>query len=307
MTEKTIRLGTRSSPLALKQADMVKQALENVHTNINVQIVPIKSAADWKKQEGDKPLQALEGGKGLFAKEIEQQLLDRKVDIGVHSTKDMPSILPEGLVIDHYLPREDARDVLIAQDCKSIEDLPKGAVVGTCSPRRAAIALEKRPDLKIVPFRGNIQTRLDKIKSGQADATFLAMAGLKRLGINDPIITPISVEDMLPAAGQGAICIETRIEDQTVQRFPEAISCTRTQLCVSAERAVLKTLDGSCDTPIAAYAVFEKNQMILRAMIGEAKNKNHYARAETEIKNVDDAETFGTELAKELHALVDAV
>ena len=266
-SKKILKLGTRNSPLALKQADMVSQALQQAHADIEVELVSMTSAADWKKQDGEKSLCEQAGGKGQFAKEIEKAHLSGDIDFGVHSLKDMASVLPEGLEIKYVLPRADVRDAFISAKYSSIDELPKGAVVGTCSPRRQAIILSKRPDLKVVPFRGNVQTRLDKVRSGQVDATFLAMAGLTRLGIEDEMIHPLSVEEMLPACGQGIICIETKSNASDIGAIMEAIHCQNTGLCAAAEREVLKVLDGSCHTPIGAYAMMEGDVLHLRAQV----------------------------------------
>lgn len=275
--DRIFKLGTRNSPLALIQAEMVKAALEQAHEALEVEIVPIQSHADWKKGNGEAPLAEEEGGKGMFATEIEAMLLQGLVDAGVHSLKDMATDLPKGLAINHVLSRADVRDAFISAKATRIEDLPQGAVIGTCSPRRAAMALNKRPDLKIVPFRGNVETRLEKIRSGQVDATFLAMAGLKRLNIKDDMIHPMRVEDFLPACGQGVICIETRQEDGKAQEILDAIHCSPTYLCALAERAVLEVLDGSCQTPIAAYAMIRGNDLILKAQVLSLDGRHVYA------------------------------
>ena len=248
-----------------------------------------------------KPLNDQEGGKGLFAKEIEMQILDGAVDIGVHSAKDMASFLPEGLVIDHFLPREDAREAFISLKYQSIDDLPKGAVIGTCSPRRQSFFLEKRPDCKVVPFRGNVQTRLDKVRDGQVDATFLAIAGIKRLGIDDPMIKHMNIEEMLPAAGQGAVCIEAKSDNKEIRTILDEINCTRTCVSVVAERAVLQILDGSCQTPIAAHAVFDGDRMILKAKIGDLQGKNqHIAEMSALVKTSEEAVSLGRKVGEEL-------
>lgn len=263
MTSKVFKIGTRRSPLALKQAEMLKSALQVVHADLNIEIIPIKSAADWKMQDPEKALDTKNGGKGQFAKEIEDQILDGRLDCGVHSLKDMASFLPNGLKVAHYLPRVDARDAFICDDHGSLIDLPQGAVVGTCSPRRRAFILGLRPDLKVIPFRGNVKTRLDKVKAGQVDATYLAMAGITRLGINDPIIHAVDIEEMLPACGQGIVCMEIRETDEWAHKILEAINDNTARLCAVAEREILRVLDGSCHTPIAAYATIEGDMMRL--------------------------------------------
>ena len=262
-----LRIGTRTSPLALRQTDIVVKALQKAWPALTIDIVKIKSAADWKKQDGERALNEQAGGKGQFAKEIETAHLQGKIDCGVHSAKDMPSFLPDGLHIRHYLPREDAADLFISDKYKIFADLPQGAVIGTCSPRRKAYSLNKRPDLTIVNFRGNIDTRLQKIKDGQVDASFLAAAGLVRLGLDIKEFERLPPQDCLPAAGQGAICIETAFTDHAVQHLFDKINCPRTSICVRAERTVLKILDGSCHTPIAVYATWENNVLSLNGRV----------------------------------------
>lgn len=299
------RIGTRNSPLALVQAGLLESALKAAHADLDIEIVPIKSNADWKKEEGEKPLVEEAGGKGLFAKEIEEQILDGRVDCGVHSTKDMASFLPEGLVIENYLPRADARDAFISAKYSSIENLPDGATVGTCSPRRAALALHKRPDLKIVPFRGNVGTRLQKIRDGQVDATFLAMAGLERMGIEDTMIHPMSADEFLPACGQGAVCMEIGEGDQQAQEILSSVNCHDTQLCVTAEREILRVLDGSCHTPIGAYAVMNGNEMVLKAAVLSLDGQDIYEEEISEnCSDVEAARMIGKRAGEKLKSQV---
>lgn len=276
MVQKTLKIGTRNSPLALVQADMAKSALEKAHAGLIVEIVPIQSAADWKKNDPEVALDTQNGGKGQFAKEIELLIQRGDVDCGVHSLKDMDSNLPEGLVINHYLPRANPRDAFISHKVASIMDLPEGASLGTCSPRRAAFALMKRPDLNIVPFRGNVQTRLNKVKSGQVDATYLAMAGLGRLNIQDKIIHEVSAEDMLPACGQGIVCLEMRQGDDETACYLNEINDFEAQLCAEAERSVLRILDGNCHTPIGAFAAYNSGSLEIKAMIANLEGTEFY-------------------------------
>jgi len=276
MTQHHLKIGTRGSPLALKQAHMVKEALEKAHAGINVEIVIVHSQADWKPEQGEKHLCEDNGGKGQFASEIEDQILSGAVDCGVHSLKDMASFLPEGLTINHYLPRADVRDVLISVKYKSMKDLPAGCVVGTCSLRRASLMLSHNENVTIVPLRGNVETRLEKVRSGQVDATFLAKAGLDRLGLQVPEAYIIEPEEMLPACGQGIVAIETRRDDEKTQSLLNAISCMQTGLCAVAEREVLKILDGSCRTPIGAYAVINGEDMHLRALVASQDGQTIY-------------------------------
>jgi len=241
---RVFKIGTRNSPLAMVQAEMVKTALSRIHPELKIEIISIRSNADWNKLGGEVPLSEEAGGKGMFATEIESMIANGQVDCGVHSLKDMATDLPNDLVINHVLPRADARDAFISAQANAIKDLKQGAVIGTCSPRRAALALHQRPDIKIVPFRGNVGTRIEKVKNGQVDATFLAMAGITRLGIKDDIIHPMPAEDFLPACGQGVVCIESRKADTNTHKILDAVHCNETYMCATAEREVLSVLDG---------------------------------------------------------------
>ncbi len=252
-----IRIGTRGSPLALAQAEEVRRRLAAAWPELAapdaVEIVPIKTSGDRIQ---DRTL-ATAGGKGLFTKEIEEGLLAGTVDIAVHSMKDMPTWLPDGLTIPCLLPREDPRDVLIASGVRALADLPQGAVVGTSSLRRQAQLLARRPDLRIVNLRGNVETRLRKIAAGEADATLLALAGLKRLGMAEHAAATLPTDDMLPAVAQGAIGIECRGDDAATQDMLAPLHDAVTGAAVAAERAMLERLDGSCRTPIAALATVD--------------------------------------------------
>jgi hydroxymethylbilane synthase len=260
-----IRIGTRGSPLALVQARAVRDALVAAGPDLAVEIVPIKTTGD---QVQDRKLTEI-GGKGLFTKEIEEALLDGRIDCAVHSMKDLETWLPDGLTIGAMLPREDARDALLARSGGSIAELPRAAVVGTSSLRRQAQLLALRPDLKVVALRGNVETRLRKLAAGEADATLLAVAGLKRLGLLDKATAIIDSDEILPAVGQGAIGIEVREGDAHLRDLLAAVDHRATTSCVTAERACLAELDGSCRTPIAAHAelVDDGRTMRLRALI----------------------------------------
>lgn len=279
MIEK-LKIGTRGSPLALKQTEMVVEALKSAFPGLVTEIVTIKTSGDWKPEDGETPLKQDKGGKGLFAKEIENAILAGAVDCGVHSAKDMPAFLPHGLAMEHYLKRADARDAFLCQGCTSFEDLKQGAVIGTCSPRRTAIVLNRRPDAQIEPMRGNVHTRIMKLCSGKVDVTLLAMAGLERLGLHKGVehgtVTPIAPEEMLPACGQGAIGIETAQGREDIRVMLNKIACTDTGVCVGAERRVLQILNGSCHTPIAAYAVMEGEQIYLRALVASPDGREIY-------------------------------
>lgn len=265
MQARPLRIGTRGSPLALAQAREVQARLEAVHGAgaFAFEIRPIKTSGDRIQ---DRPL-ADAGGKGLFTKEIEEALLAGEVDIAVHSMKDMATVLPDGLTVDCYLPREDVRDAFISAKAKTLKGLPAGAVVATSSLRRQAQVRHLRPDLGVVPMRGNVETRLRKLAEGVADATLLACAGLKRIGLADRITAPMPVEEMLPAVAQGAIGVEVRAGDAGMAEILAPINHEPTALAVTAERAFLATLEGSCRTPIAALAELSNGRLSFRGMI----------------------------------------
>ena len=263
--ERPLRIGTRGSPLALAQAHETASRLTAAHglPESAFEVVVIKTTGD---RVLDRPLSEI-GGKGLFTKEIEDALLDGSIDIAVHSMKDMPTDQPDGLAITCYLPREDVRDAFVTLGDASLASLPAGAVVGTSSLRRRAQLRYRRPDLNVVEFRGNVQTRMKKLSDGVAEATFLAMAGLRRLGMDDIAKAPIAVEDMLPAIAQGAIGIEQRLSDDRVSAMLAAIHDGPTGLRLAAERAFLKGLDGSCQTPIGGLAELDGESLRLRGEI----------------------------------------
>jgi hydroxymethylbilane synthase len=258
-------IGTRGSPLALAQAHETRSRLMAAFDlpQDAFAICVIKVMGDAIQ---NRPLKEI-GGKGLFTREIEEALLDGSIDIAVHSMKDMPVDQPGGLLIDTYLPREDVRDAFVSLNAKSLDDLAQGATVGTSSLRRRSQLLAKRPDLNIVEFRGNVQTRLKKLGDGVAEATFLAMAGLNRLGMNDVPRTAVAPEDMLPAVAQGAIGIERRGNDSRAAAMLEAIHDGPTGQRLAAERTFLAHLDGSCETPIGSLAELDGKSMRLRGEI----------------------------------------
>ncbi len=249
---RVLKLGTRGSPLALAQAHEVRARLLDAHgfASEAVEIVPIRTTGDAIQ---DRALSEA-GGKGLFTKELDRALIDGGIDLAVHSAKDLPTTLPEEIEIAGYLPREDARDVFLSPRSTHLKDLPVGAVVGSASLRRQALARRLRPDLDIRLLRGNVQTRLAKLDSGEFDATILAMAGLKRLGLTGRVTAILDVESFLPAVGQGAIAITIRRDDASVSAAIAPILDADTDLAVSCERAFLGVLDGSCRTPIAGHA-----------------------------------------------------
>jgi len=260
-----LKIGTRGSLLALAQAHEVRDRLVAAHglAPEDIEIIVIKTTGDRVQ---DRPLSEI-GGKGLFTKEIEEALYDGSIDIAVHSMKDMPTELPPGMEIAALLPREDARDAFLSPKAKDIMSLDHGAVVGSSSLRRAAQIKRLRPDIEVVNFRGNVQTRLKKLESGIVDATLLAYAGLKRLGIEHEVTSLIETTDMLPAVAQGAIGIEIKSDDDDARAAIASLNDDQTEICVAAERAFLKVLDGSCQTPIAGYAEVKNATVMFSGMI----------------------------------------
>ena len=263
--ENPMRIGTRGSPLAMAQAYETRARLAAAFEipQAAFEIVVIKVTGDVIQ---DRPLKDI-GGKGLFTREIEEDLLAGKIDIAVHSMKDMPTIQPGGLLLDTYLPREDPRDAFVAPTLSALDQLAEGAVVGTSSLRRRAQLLHQRPDLQVVEFRGNVQTRLKKLADGVAECPFLAVAGLNRLGMQHVPATPIDDTLMLPAVAQGAIGIERRAGDLDTEAMLAAIHDTPTGQRLAAERAFLLTLDGSCETPIAGLATLDGDTLHLRGQV----------------------------------------
>jgi len=293
---KPVRIGTRGSALALAQAHETRDRLAAAHglAEDAFQIVVIKTTGD---QILDRPLSEA-GGKGLFTKEIEEALLDGRIDLAVHSAKDMPTVLPDGLALTAFLPREDVRDAFISPKAATIADLGKGAVVGTSSLRRGALVKRLRPDLQVVTYRGNVQSRLKKLEDGVVDATLLAYAGLRRLGLADIITSLIDVEDFPPAVGQGAITIESRIDDTETRAMLAAIHDDATAVCLDAERAFLATLDGSCRTPIAGHAVLDGARLRFKGMILKPDGSEVHEIAREGVR--DEAATIGAECGMEL-------
>lgn len=293
-----LKIGTRGSPLALWQAHEVRRHLVAACDlpEDAFEIVMIKVTGDRIQ---DRSLRDA-GGKGLFTREIEEALLAGQIDIAVHSMKDMPTLQPDGLVIDCHLPRADVRDGFVSRKYRCIGDLPRGAVVGTSSLRRRAQILNRRPDLDLIEFRGNVQTRLRKLDEGLADATFLAMAGLTRLGMADAACSAIEPEEMLPAIAQGAIGAERRADDARVASMLARIHDAPTGLRLTAERAFLLTLDGSCQTPIAGLAVLDHGGLWLRGQILSQDGRESCA---DELRGAAaDGALIGRELAERLLA-----
>jgi len=291
-----LRIGTRGSPLALKQAQLVRQALVAVHglAASAVELVAIRTSGDRIQ---DRPL-AEAGGKGLFAKEIEQALLEGEIDLAVHSAKDLPTILPPGLVLAATLAREDARDAFISRKAKSLGELAAGSTLGTASLRRQAMAKRLRPDLRVVTFRGNVETRLRKLDAREADATLLALAGLNRLGLASAATAVLSLDEFLPAVGQGAIGIEARTADARVRDLLVAINHADTMTALAAERAFLAELDGSCRTPIAGHAQVANGAVRFHGMI--LKPDGSEAHETGRQGGARDAEALGADAGREL-------
>ncbi len=302
-----IIIGTRGSPLALVQANMVKDKIAKLGQDIDVTLRVIKTSGDWKPSDGEVRLEALAGGKAQFATEIEEALLRGEIDIAVHSMKDMETILPDGLIIPFMLPREDARDAFLSNISQNIYDLPNGCTVGTSSVRRQAFLLNKRPDLKVAVFRGNVQTRIDKLRAGQVDATFLACAGLNRLGLSSEITSIIDIDDMLPAAAQGAVGMEIRESDMNKLSFISQFSCYKTYICISAERAVLRALGGSCHMPVGVYAVLDGDEMRLRVKVVSLDGSQIWSEdVRAKVISPDEATKFGDQVGKCLKSIVPA-
>jgi hydroxymethylbilane synthase len=260
-----LRIGTRGSPLALVQARAVQSRLAAMSglDARQIEIVTIRTTGDVVQ---DRPL-AESGGKGLFTKEIEEALIAGRIALAVHSSKDLPTILPAGLLLAGFLPREDPRDAFISRKAKSLRQLLRGAVVGTASPRREALVRRLRPDLKVVSLRGNVETRLAKLDAGEVDATILAVAGLKRLGLLAAATAILDPEEFLPAVGQGAIGIETRADDAKTRALVATINDHDTAVALTAERAFLAVLDGSCRTPIGGHASVSGGKIRFRGLI----------------------------------------
>ena len=298
MTEKTklVRIATRKSALALWQAEFVKAQLEHFHDDVRVELVPMSTQGDIIL---DTPLAKI-GGKGLFVRELEQAMLDGRADIAVHSMKDVPVEFPDDLELHTICEREDPRDAFVSNNFANIDALPQGAIVGTSSLRRQCQIRAMRPDLEIRDLRGNVNTRLAKLDSGQYDAIILAAAGLIRLEMGERIRDFIEPEVSLPANGQGAVGIECRIDDTVTKALLAPLEHNETRIRVNAERAMNRHLEGGCQVPIGAYALVDGEQVHLRGLVG-AIDGSEILRDEIS-GHVDDAENLGIELAKKLLA-----
>ncbi len=292
MTLTELKIGTRGSQLALYQANWVKERIEQTSPHLRVTLVKIKTTGD-KIQ--DAPLAKI-GGKGLFVKEIEEALLAQKVDLAVHSIKDVPTAFPKGLHLSVITKREDPRDAFISKEGLSLKDLPQGASVGTSSLRRQAQLLHFRSDLRLIPLRGNLDTRLKKLKTWNLDGIVLAYAGLKRLGLDESMTEILPTDISLPAIGQGALGIETRVGDEEVEEKIRFLNDPESSIAVTAERAFLKRLEGGCQVPIAAYARIVHATLHLDGLVGTVDGSTlirHHIEGPSEL-----AESLGIQLAE---------
>jgi len=291
-----LRIGTRGSPLALVQAHQVQARLAAA-LGVAPDAIELKVIKTTGDAIQNRPLTEI-GGKGLFVKEIEQALIDGAIDLAVHSAKDVPGVLPDGLILACCLPREDARDAFISRKAASFAVLAPGAVVGTASPRRQAMVRRLRGDVSVVPLRGNVETRLRKLDAGEVDATLLAMAGLNRLGLAAAATAPLDVDEFLPAVGQGVIALETRADDTRTRAHLAAIDDAAAATALAAERAFLAVLDGSCRTPIAGHARLDGAALHFRGLIVKPDGRESF---ETERRgNAVDAATLGEDAGREL-------
>lgn len=292
-------IGSRGSKLALWQAEWVRERLSQFHPHKNISIEIIKTSGDVMK---DAPL-AVIGGKGVFTKELEEALLDERIDMAVHSLKDLPTILPEGLAIAAITEREDARDALVLRqglviEQPSIKHLPEGVTVGTSSPRRLSQLKHLRPNLAVKELRGNVDTRLRKLDAGEYDAVILASAGLRRLGLAHRISAPLEIEEMLPAVGQGALAVETRERDEATVSMLALLDDQPTRAACVAERALLRALGGGCQLPIAAHAVVQDNHLRVDGLVAEISGETIIRAFADGV--AADAEQLGKELALRL-------
>ena len=292
--DKTLKIGTRGSKLALWQANWVKSALEAEDSSLSIELIIIKTKGD---KILDVPL-AQVGGKGLFVKEIEDALLNEKIDLAVHSMKDMPGEIPEGLCIGAIPEREIPQDVLISRNKKRLSKLGPGAKIGTSSLRRKAQLLHARPDLVVLPLRGNLDTRLKKLETENLDAIILAAAGVKRLGLENRITEYLDENIMLPAVGQGALCIEIRQHDPEVESIVKTLEHHQTRTIIMGERAFLKRLEGGCQVPIAAHGKIEKNIFTICGLVATIDGRTLIK--ETFSGHENSSEMIGVELAERL-------
>ncbi len=301
--KRILRLGTRGSPLALIQARIVREELYAVHAGLqescDIEIVPLRTSGDWKPEHREQSFLDMGGSKGLFTKEIEEALLAGTVDFAVHSMKDVSVWDPSGLFFAAMVRRADPRDALLSSLAPTLEDLPKGARVGTSSLRRQAQVLALRPDLKVVPLRGNVDTRLRKLAAEEADATILAVAGLERLGVMEKAASILDSQKFLPAVAQGVLGIQIREGNEEIHSLVRAVDHAETALCVRAERAMLRRLDGSCRTPIAGLACLdERGRLTLDALAASPDGQKVVRKSRS--GEASEAEAIGLELAEDI-------
>lgn len=289
-------IGTRGSPLALAQAHEVRDRLARAH-DVAAERIAIKVIRTSGDAIQDRALSEA-GGKGLFTKEIEEALLAGHIDLAVHSSKDVPTFLPDATWLSAFLPREDPRDAFISPTAASLQDLPAGAVVGTASLRRQAMVLRLRPDLKVSVMRGNVETRLRKLAAGEADATLLALAGLKRLGLEAKATRIFEIDEFLPAVGQGAIAIESRRDDERINAFVKAIGDAEAEVALTAERSFLALLDGSCRTPIGGHCRVSGDRIHFSGLIISPDGREEYGTTREGLRA--DAAAIGADAAREL-------
>lgn len=296
----TLTIATRQSPLALWQAEHIKERLTKLYPSLQIELLKITTKGD---KILDTPLAKI-GGKGLFVKELEQAMYDKKADIAVHSLKDVPMVLPEGLMLGVYCKREVPTDAFVSNNYDGIDDLPIGSVVGTSSLRRQCQLKQYRPDLTIKSLRGNVGTRLSKLDAGEYDAIILATSGLKRIGLDDRIREELDTNVSLPAVGQGALAIECRANDDEVLALLAPLNDKQDKLCLLAERALNRHLEGGCQVPIAAFAVIENNELWLRGRVGTVdgtellKAEQRIKLEETQTDNEQNAEKLGVQVAE---------
>jgi len=296
---KRLVIASRESRLAMWQAEHVRDCLKKLYPGCHVQILGMTTRGD---QILDRALSKV-GGKGLFVKELETALEDGRADLAVHSLKDVPMVMSDGFELACVMAREDARDAFVSNDYAGLEDLPHGAIVGTSSLRRESVLRAKFPHLKIEPLRGNLDTRMSKLDRGEYQAIILAAAGLKRLGLEGRIRAYLPYDPFTPAAGQGALGIETLSKHPNIKQWLNPLNDLPTLYAVSAERMVSRQLGGSCEVPLAAHAVWDQNQMQIRSFVASADGKVVcLAQGKAYVRSVDDAEALGLSIAKELLA-----
>ena len=297
MNSRTIRIATRQSKLALWQAHHVRDQLLQHHPQLDIELVPIVTQGD---RILDRPLAKI-GGKGLFIKELQTALIEQRADIAVHSMKDVPIDDVEGLQVEVILTRADPRDVLVSKNFRSIEELPAGTTVGTSSLRRKSQLALLRDDLNITDLRGNVPTRIEHMENGKYGAIILAAAGLKRLGLGEKITEFLAVESMLPAVGQGAIGIETRVDDEWARSYVDVLADRDTGACVFAERALSRQLQGSCEIPLAAHALLDNGKMRMSGLVASVDGTEIVtSRDETDFNGVADAIALGSKLGRDM-------